>query len=133
MIKINAALLIENDDVSSFISNRVLDSCGVQIITPCKQANEALAILKETQIAYQIILVDINLPMMNGFEFIDKFHELELHKTHGKICILSASINHLDRKKAADRNIQFIDKPLTIEKMLNQNLMGSTSTNSCAK
>lgn len=132
MIKIKAALLIENDDISNFISSKALDSCGLQIITPCKCADEAFSILKETHIVYQLILVDINLPMMNGFQFIDKFHEMELHKTHGEICILSASINPLDRKKAEERNIKFIDKPLTIAKMLNQNLMKSTS-NSCVK
>ncbi len=125
MTKINAALLIENDDIGNFISSRVLDNCGFQIFTYCKRANEALAILKETQMAYQLILVDINLPIINGFEFIDKFHEMGFHKTHGKICILSASINPLDRKKAAERNIQFIEKPITTEKVLNHYLIES--------
>jgi CheY-like chemotaxis protein len=55
---------------------------------------------------------------MGGFEFIDVIRSLKLHKKHGEICLLSASINPLDKEKAKQKNIRFIDKPLKINNLL---------------
>jgi hypothetical protein len=55
---------------------------------------------------------------MDGFEFLDKFYELELQKMHGQIYVLSASINPFYKEKCAELNIKFIEKPLTIDKLL---------------
>jgi CheY-like chemotaxis protein len=54
---------------------------------------------------------------MDGFEFIDNLHKLNLHKKQGKICVLSASVNPEDKEKSDGRNAKFIEKPLTIEKL----------------
>jgi CheY-like chemotaxis protein len=60
------------------------------------------------------------LPMMDGFQFIDKFNELGLHKSQGQICLLSASINPLHKVQCVERNVRFIEKPLTIQNLLSK-------------
>jgi CheY-like chemotaxis protein len=117
MTKIKSAVLIDCNDIDNFINRKILENYGATNVIVFKCANNALSYLKETSIKYQRILIDIHLPVMDGFEFIDKFYELDLHKTQGKICILSASINPLHKEKSEEKKIKFIDKPLTIEKL----------------
>ena len=118
MRKIKSVLLIDNNDIDNFINHKLLENYGITHVIAFKNATAALSYLSETNVKYHLILVDIYLTMIDGFEFIDKFNKLGLHKTQGKICILSSSINPADKEKAADRNINFIEKPLTIEKLL---------------
>ena len=119
MTQIKSAILIDSGEIDNFINQKVLEYHGVTTIVAFKSATKALSHLADTHINYHVILVDLYMPIMNGFEFIDKFYELELHKTQGQICILTASINPLDKEKCAEKNIKFIEKPLTIEQLLN--------------
>lgn len=68
----------------------------------------------------QAILIDINMPMMNGFEFVEAY--LEQFKKEGKgtdtlLYITSSSIQAADREKAAQHpNIAgFIEKPFNLQ------------------
>lgn len=120
MTEIKSVLLIDNNDIDNFINHKILVSRGVTNITVLKNAVAALPFLAGTTLYYQYILVDIKLPVINGFQFIDKFNELGLNKFHGQICLLSASLNPFDKQLAEERNVRFIEKPLTIEKLLIQ-------------
>lgn len=80
----------------------------------CKSVKSALNHLKETDTKYQLILVNIYLPMIDGFEFVNMIRALDLHKKHGEICLLSASLDPLHKQKSAEKNIRFIEKPLII-------------------
>jgi CheY-like chemotaxis protein len=120
MTELESILLIDNNVLDNFINHKILEAHGVTNILSFKSADTALAFLSETNIKFQFILVDIHLLTMNGFQFIDKFNELGLYKTQGKICLLSASINPLDKELASERNVRFIEKPLTIENLLSK-------------
>lgn len=72
---------------------------GASEIIAFESTVQALLHLKETQIRYHVILVDIYMPVINGFEFVDKLQEFQLDKYQSKLCMLSASINPLDKKK----------------------------------
>ena len=120
MTEIKSILLIDNSEIDNFINHKILESHGVTNIISFKSADTALDFLLNTNIIFHFIIADLYLPMMDGFQFIDKFNELELYKTQGEICLLSASINPTDKKQSAERNVRFIEKPLTIEKLLIQ-------------
>lgn len=115
--KLQSVLLIDSSKIDNFVNQKVLEYHGVTNIVSFQYAVTALSYLLKTKIKYQLILVDIYMPMMDGFEFVDKFHELKLNEIHGKICLLTASIDPLDKIKAEKKNIQFIEKPLTTEKL----------------
>lgn len=114
---ITSVILVDTNEIDNFINNKILEHYGITNIVTFTNANKALSYLKETTKVYQLILIDMYLPVMDSFEFIDKFRELELHKTQGNVCILSASFNPAYREKSATKNIKFIEKPLTIEKL----------------
>ncbi len=116
--ELKSVLLIDNNDIDNFVNSKILENYGVTTIMSCRSVKSALNHLKETDIKYQLILVDLYLPIIDGFEFIDKYRELDLHKKHGEICLLSASLNPLHKQKSIEKNIKFIEKPLTIERML---------------
>lgn len=75
----------------------------------------------------EFLLIDINMPLMNGWEFIDN-----LHRTHPNfkipIYMLSASCDPADREKAAAYPLVkgFIAKPIRIE-TINALLLAETT------
>ena len=65
-----------------------------------------------------ILFLDINMPEINGWDFLEMFDKLsEDLKRRIRIVLLSSSINQIDIEKAkADKNVvAFISKPLSRE------------------
>lgn len=110
-----SVLIVDNSDIDNFINHKILESIGITDVVFFKSVIEALFYLKSTKTKYDLILVEIYLPKKDGFEFIDQFRELKLNETHGKICVLSASISPMDKEKVDERNIKFLSKPLTVD------------------
>lgn len=118
MTKIKSIMFIDCNDMDNFINNELLKHYGVTNIITFKSTTSALSYLEKTLFSYQFILVDIHMPVMDGFMFIDKFYALDLHKKQGKIGVLSSSINPFHKEQSIEKNVKFIEKPLTIEKLL---------------
>lgn len=116
--KIKTVLLLDSNYIENYSNQKVLENNGVTNVISFRNAYSALSYLINTPYKYQLILVDIHLPILDGFEFIDKFNQLELYKKHGSICLLSASINPFHKKKAIEKNVKFIQKPLIIDNFL---------------
>lgn len=89
MNRITSVILINDNYIDNFINQKILEDFGITNIITFRNAYSALSYLINTPYKYQLILIAINLPIIDGFEFIDKFHQLELYKRHGKICLLS--------------------------------------------
>ncbi len=63
-----------------------------------------------------LLLLDINMPIMSGWEFLEMFDNLSFElKERIKICILSSSIDERDKERSyANKNVlDFLVKPLT--------------------
>ncbi len=73
-----------------------------------------------------ILLLDLNMPIMSGWEFLERFDNLPLEiKDMIKIYILSSSIDERDKDRSyANKNVHgFITKPLTtgfVDKVINE-------------
>lgn len=118
MSKIKSVVLIDNCEIDNFINQKLLESYDVRDIRTFTKANEALVFLNKTRLNYQLILVGIYMPIMDGFEFIYKFRELKLENRQGKVILLSAFFSPIDIETARTKSINLIEKPLTIENLI---------------
>ena len=115
----NATIAVIGDSsMDRFIARRMLGEAhpGCEVIE-FSYAEEAVSYLKSpSRKAIDLILIDINLPRMNGFEFADSFASLypEL-KGHTRVIMVSHSINPADqeRAKAHPAIDSYKTKPLT--------------------
>ena len=119
-------LLIDDNDIDAKSIRRLVTrhSLGLPIVRACNGV-EALEILnapaeKGLYLPYlpYIILLDINMPLMNGFELLD--HLLENGPAvEVPIYILSTSDSIIDRRKMSKYPISgYLVKPLTIESLV---------------
>ncbi len=124
-------MLLDDNELDNFINQKVIEAnhfAGkVYINTSSKSALEFLNNLSisstdKLDIFPEIIFIDLNMPMMDGFQFIENLKKNLPKKVDTlKLAILTSSTNPNDRQKAAEisKNIVFLNKPLTSE-MLGQ-------------
>lgn len=117
-------LIIDDDEVFHLINEKLLSKAGLASkIHSVRSSQEALQIFNQyfariTDIP-DVILLDLNMPGMDGFEFIKAFRCLNFpHKEKIVIIILTSSNTESDMKKAESLGIKyFITKPMKIENL----------------
>lgn len=120
-------LLIDDSDIDNLVNRKVVENAALsKSITVKKSAVSAFDWLKETAVSEpenipDLIFLDIRMPEIDGFGFLDMFNKLPdiiHHKT--KIVMLSSSIDAEDYKRAIDNPfvIHFLNKPLNKEAVL---------------
>jgi CheY-like chemotaxis protein len=111
-------LLIDDNYIDNFITRRILESShfAEQIIVRQSPA-EAIDSLREGSIKPDVIFLDIRMPVMNGFEFLQEYDALLIDKNDTKIFMLSSSLDPMDMKQSLGNKYitQFIHKPLTLK------------------
>ncbi len=80
-----------------------------------RSAPEAINSLSEGKIKPDVIFLDVRMPQMSGFEFLEEYDKIEMEKGEIKIFMLSSSLDPMDLRKSTDNTYitQFIHKPLT--------------------
>jgi len=96
--------IIEDDLITSTITELILkrNTCfdRVQTFSNGQEAFEELAqIARANAEVPDLILLDLNMPVMDGWEFLDAFSTLGLHK-HVDVCVLTSSIDPEDIEKS---------------------------------
>jgi CheY-like chemotaxis protein len=115
-------LLVDDDAVANFLIEKVVLSTGLAgNIYKALNGREALHFFNGDPhtIRPEIILLDINMPIMNGYEFIQAFNQLD-HKNNDMplIIIVSSSSHPQDMKKAEVMGIKYyLTKPITKDKL----------------
>ena len=129
MKKIGKILLVDDDEITCYLNRNLIEEMEVaKQIESVHDGMQALQYVKAKFIGtanpnYEIdlLFLDLNMPVMNGFEFLE-----ELNKSNGidrnrfKIIILTSSENKKDAAEAALYNElvhTYITKPLKEEKL----------------
>lgn len=121
MKKIDIACIIDDDPIFVFGAKRMMELAnfcnGFMVFQDGKKALEGLsAIIASGNNLPELILLDLNMPVMDGWQFLDEFTKI---KTDKKITlyIVSSSIDNEDFKKAETYEVvsNYIVKPITME------------------
>lgn len=126
MKPLERVLLVDDDTVTNMMHRRVIErSERVRTIDVATDGQEALDILRNDIAAGrplpELIFLDINMPGMGGFEFLEHYSKLRIDPAAQLIIVmLSTSLLEADHARAeADPNVHsFCDKPLRLEKLL---------------
>ncbi|MFD2551145.1 response regulator [Bizionia sediminis] len=109
-------LLVEDDAIEIMKFRRVLEKLGLDHdITQCADGECALKFLKDAQVLPSIILLDLNMPRMDGLDFLKYLKDHSDYKYIPTV-ILTTSNNKKDMLRCYQLGIAgYILKPLKYE------------------
>ena len=122
--KVNTILLVDDDLAINFFHKRLLSKLDFgETIVPLYNGAEAIRDVRELNSSLSekdlvLIFLDINMPIMDGWEFLDSFKNISSELNYQfKIFVLSSSINPDDIKKAKSNVFvtDYFSKPLMLE------------------
>ena len=113
-------LIIDDDAICSFINTRVAQTSGmfhhIHAVHNGQDALDFLQSSRENAVNPDVILLDLNMPLINGFDFITALKNMPLvNKENISIVILTSSDDSKDIERAHAMGIDhYLQKPLTI-------------------
>ena len=129
-----AVMLIDDNEIDNLINQKMIESSGITkhiyIHTGARSALEFLKNIQEidefaSKILPDVIFLDIDMPLMDGFQFLDEFGKLN-NELRGKcrIVMLTSSINPQDVNKSKKYSYvkKYINKPLSLDNLENMDI-----------
>jgi CheY-like chemotaxis protein len=121
MSKFRNVLLVDDNEIDNFINERIITSsafCDHVVVK--NSADGALSYLKEIEGSDEkipeIIFLDLNMPVKDGFGFLEEFSGLsEAVRNRSKVVVLSSSISPDDINRASTNPyvFKYLNKPLS--------------------
>lgn len=116
--------LIDDDDVFVFLTKKIIERSGANVLLSVfSNGQEGIEYIKgiaaEEDLLPDVILLDLNMPVMDGWEFLNAYQELELAKNIA-LYIVTSSISpyEVERAKHIKEVQEFIVKPIAKEKFI---------------
>ena len=117
MFSFNLIILIDDDPINNLINKRLINKMNLSpLVIEFLEAEKALGYIGASNDNQKtLILLDINMPVMNGWEFLEKFKEKSLD-TDIYVVLVSSSTYRDDKQKAfrSDKVIDYVTKPLGV-------------------
>lgn len=111
-------LLVDDESIFNFLHKRMLELTGVaDQISVSMNGTEAIEFLKSKAIETKlpdVIILDLSMPVMDGFAFLDALHALDVpNKQNITVIVITSSINGADRVRAKELGItHYLIKPV---------------------
>lgn len=119
-MEVKKVLLVDDSQPFNFLSGLTLKAAlpGCTVVDALN-GKAALDILAKSEECPDVILLDINMPVMDGFEFLEEFERKSKCFNHSKVFMLTSSVLEEDRQAAMSFKFikGYFSKPLTEEQI----------------
>ena len=113
-------LLVDDDKIFNFLNQKILTNIGIaDEIHTALNGQQAIQLINEyfqgSQSLPDYILLDLNMPIMDGFTFLEAFNKLNIPgKEKVTIIIITSSLDKRDIEKAKAYGINhYLTKPIS--------------------
>ena len=89
--KFNKILIVDDDQINLFVLGKYLEAFGIEFKTAFNGQMAIELIIQENN--YTLIVMDCNMPIMNGFDAMKRIKELVFQKVIDDIPILALTAN----------------------------------------
>ena len=119
---IDTVLLIDDDEINNMICTKIISKNDFATnVVACSSARQGLKYLQDAladgaKPLPTVIFLDINMPVMNGWDFLDQYKQMPGLADKGIVLIMlssSSSANDLSRAQGYPQVSDYITKPLT--------------------
>jgi CheY-like chemotaxis protein len=127
--KYRAVMLIDDNEIDNLINQKMIEASSITeniyTHTGAKSAIEFLKNMEKMDVADKVlpdvIFLDIDMPLMDGFQFLDEFANLtQVTRKKCRIIMLTSSINPQDFNRAKKyENVKlYLNKPLSHDSIM---------------
>lgn len=109
-------MIVEDDPMISFLHKAILQKKEIEqdplTFMNGKEAWDFL--VNDSPDKYYLVLLDLNMPVLNGWQFLDKLEDQEHIASRTKVAIVTSSMNPADKERAKNYSMveHYLSKPL---------------------
>lgn len=111
-------LIVEDSEIDQYLAKYMIEKFYTDInVLQAYDGEEAISLLKSLSQQPKLILLDINMPRMNGLEFLDEYEASQIDKT--TVVMLTSSFQNSDKNKCMAHTTvkKYLHKPLDITEL----------------
>lgn len=122
-LKANSFLLIDDDDIFNMLHRKLISQLNPDAkISVFQSSKEALNYVQEHDDIPEIMLIDIRMPELNGFDLLQEFCKMSPERfRHTKLFFVTSSMDEHDKEKGLSFPLinGYFVKPITINEIIN--------------